>query len=345
MPSKPVPHTTLGENGPSVPVLGFGLMGLSYTTYGAVPGDEERFAILDRAYELGSTFWDSSDLYGDSEELVGKWFKRTGKRSEIFLASKFGFVKGSKTLEVNSSAEFCKNACAESLRILDTEYIDLYYMHHANPETPIEETMRALAELQAEGKIKHIGLSAVSSATLRRAVKIARVACVQVEYSPFVLDAENANGTNLLDTCRELGVALVAATPLGRGIFTSAFAEGTNTSDDKDVRPKFMPRFQGENLEENVKLVGKFKALADKKGCTLAQLSLVWLMKQGSDVIPIPGTKKMKYLEENWASLDVHLTDEDEKEVRNFMATTQIAGHYMPEKFVHYMYRDTREEA
>jgi aryl-alcohol dehydrogenase-like predicted oxidoreductase len=325
--------------------MGFGLMGLSYTTYGSVPSDEERFAILDRAYELGSTFWDSADLYGDSEELVGRWFKRTGKRSEIFLASKFGFVKGSKTLELDSSAEYCKKACAESLRILDIDYIDLYYLHHANPETPIEETMRALAELQAEGKIKHIGLSAVSSTTLRRAVKIAPVACVQVEYSPFVLDAENDNGTNLLATCRELGVTLVAATPLGRGIFTSAFADGTNTTDEKDMRPKVMPRFQGENREANLKLLGQFKALAEKKGCTLAQLSLAWLMKQGSDVIPIPGTKKMKYLEENWAALDVNLTDEDEKEVRDFMATREIAGHYMPERFAHYMYRDTKEEA
>jgi aryl-alcohol dehydrogenase-like predicted oxidoreductase len=197
----------------------------------------------------------------------------------------------------------------------------------------------------SEGKIKHIGLSAVSSTTLRRAVKIAPVACVQVEYSPFVLDAENDNGTNLLATCRELGVTLVAATPLGRGIFTSAFADGTNTTDEKDMRPKVMPRFQGENREANLKLLGQFKALAEKKGCTLAQLSLAWLMKQGSDVIPIPGTKKMKYLEENWAALDVNLTDEDEKEVRDFMATREIAGHYMPERFAHYMYRDTKEEA
>lgn len=142
-------------------------------------------------------------------------------------------------------------------------------------------------------------------------------------------------------------MTLVAATPLGRGLFTSAFADGTTSvaTDDKDMRPKFMPRFKEENRAENVRVVGEFKALAERKGCTLAQLALAWLMKQGSDVVPIPGTKKMKYLEENWKSLDVELSDEDEMEVREFMAGTEIAGHYMPEKFMHYMYRDTKEEA
>ncbi|KAI5458526.1 NADP-dependent oxidoreductase domain-containing protein [Mariannaea sp. PMI_226] len=345
MASKHIPHTNLGKNGPSVPVLGLGAISLCHSTYGSIPNDEERFAFLDRAYELGCTFWDCADLYGDCEEFVGKWFKRTGKRNEIFLASKFGFIKGSKTFEVDSSGEYCKKACEESLKAFDVDCIDLYYMHHANPETPIEETMRALKELQDEGKIKHIGLSAISSATLRRAVKIAPVACVQAEYSPFVLDVEGPKGTHLLETCRELGVTLVCATPLGRGMLTSTFASGEAVGDEKDLRPRVMPRFSDENRETNVKIMSQFKALAEKKGCTITQLALAWLMKQGNDVIPIPGTKRIKYLEENWASLDVHLTDEDDKELRQFMESTQIAGHYMPDQFSHYSYRDTKEEA
>ncbi|MCJ1304107.1 hypothetical protein MMC08_006919 [Hypocenomyce scalaris] len=345
MPSKPVPLHKLGKNGPSVSALGFGLMGLSYDTYGSFPSDEERFAILDRAYELGARFWDSSDLYGDSEELLGKWFKRTGKRDEIFLSSKFGFVKGSKSYEVDSSGEYCKKACAESLRILGIDSIDLYYMHHANPETPIEETMRALAELKAEGKIKHIGLSAISSATLRRSFKITPVAAVQVEYSPFVLDIESPAGTDLLATCRELGATVVAAMPLGRGMLTSTFARGEAVGDSKDNRPRVMPRFMEANRDKNVKLVIQFKALADKKGCTTAQLAIAWLLKQGDDVIPIPGTKKLKYLEENWGALDVHLTDEDEAEIRHFVETAEIAGHNMPPQFESYTFRDTKEEA
>ncbi|KAM5345679.1 hypothetical protein ACJ41O_011540 [Fusarium nematophilum] len=345
MPSKPVKQVQLGKDGPSVSALGFGLMGLSYETYGSVPSDEERFKILDRAYELGCTFWDSADLYGDSEELLNKWFKRTGKRDEIFLATKFGFVKGSKRLEVDSSGEYAKRACAESLRLLGVDSIDLYYMHHANPETPIEETMRALAELQAEGKIKHIGLSAISSATLRRAIKIAPVAAVQIGYSPFELDVEGPEGTDLLATCRELGIASVAAMPLGRGILTSTFAKGEDLGDEKDMRTKVMPRFLGESRENNVRVVNQFKALADRKGCTTAQLALAWLLKQGDDIIPIPGTKKLKYLEENWGALDVELTDGEEEEIRRFARGAGMAGATLPEAFKDYNFRDTKEEA
>ncbi|KAF2714101.1 Aldo/keto reductase [Pleomassaria siparia CBS 279.74] len=344
MPSKSVPLVELGRGGPKVPHLGYGLMGLGYETYGSVPSDEERFKILDRAHELGATFWDSADLYGDCEELVGKWFKRTGNREDIFFATKFGFV-GGNSFSIDSSAEHCKKAIAESLRKLDIEYIDLYYMHHANPETPIEETMRALAELKAEGKIKHIGLSAVSSATLRRAVKIAPVAAVQMDYSPFLLEVEGPKGTDILATCRELGVAVVAAMPLGRGILTTTFASGEAMGDERDVRVKALPRFSVANRDHNMKIVNQFKALADKKGCTVPQLAIAWILKQGKDIIPIPGTKKLKYLEENWASLDVGLTDEEEAEVRNFCENVDIAGGPLPEAFKDHNYRDTVEEA
>ncbi|KAI1506625.1 putative aldo-keto reductase [Biscogniauxia marginata] len=345
MPTKNIPYYPLGKNGPRVPALGFGLMDLSYRTYGSVPGEEELLAVLDRAFELGSIFWDTSDLYGDNEELVGKWFKRTGKRDQIFLATKFGYIKGSKTLETDSSAAYCKKACERSLQALGIESIDLYYLHNANPETPIEETMRAMAELQAEGKIKHIGLSTVSSATLRRAVKIAPVAAVQVEYSPFTRDIEGPAGTDLLATCRELGVAVVVSSPLGRGLLTPTFSKGEDLSDSTDMRPKIMPRFQEANRDENVKIISQFKTLAEKKGCTLPQLALAWLLKQGNDIFPIPGTKSIKHLEDNWGALDVSPTDEEEAEIRAFAAGSELAGGFIPASMRHIAFRDTKEES
>ncbi|KAH8649725.1 NADP-dependent oxidoreductase domain-containing protein [Tricladium varicosporioides] len=332
--AKQIPLRKLGKNGPEVPALGLGLLGMS-VAYGTVPSDEERFKILDRALELGCTFWDSADLYGDSEALLNKWFKRTGKRNEIFLATKFGFVKGKSINEIDSSAAYCKKACEESLKTLGTDYIDLYYLHHANPETPIEETMRALAELKSEGKIKYIALSEVSSATLRRACKIAPVAAVQLEYSPFVLNVEGLASTdNLLATCRELGVALVCYAPLGRGLLTSTFTSTKEApKDEKDLRPTFFPRLKGENRDANAKVVNQFKTLADKKGCSISQLAIAWLLKQGEDIIPIPGTKKIKYLEENWESLDVHLTDVEEIEIRKFVESAELVGGRLPPTF------------
>ncbi|KAI5928126.1 putative aldo-keto reductase [Camillea tinctor] len=344
MPATNIPHYPLGKNGPSVPALGFGLMDLSHKAYGSVPGEEELLSVLDRAFELGSTFWDTSDLYGDNETLVGNWFKRTGKRDQIFLATKFGYVKGTKTLETNSSFAYTKTACEESLKALGIETIDLYYLHNANPETPIEETMRAMAELQAAGKIKHIGLSTVSSATLRRAVKIAPVAAVQTEYSPFTRDIEGPEGTDLLATCRELGIAVVVSSPLGRGLLTSTFSNGEELSDSTDMRPKIMPRFQEANRDQNVKIISQFRALADKKGCTLPQLALAWLLKQGHDIFPIPGTKSIKHLEDNWGALNVSLTDEEEVEIRTFAAGSELAGEFIPAAMRHFAFRDTKEE-
>lgn len=333
----------LGKDGPLVPAIGFGLMGLSSHSYGPPPEDADRFAILDRAWELGARFWDSSDLYGDNEEFVGKWFQRTGKRDDIFLATKFGFVKGGKAYEVDSSAEYCKKACAESLRVLGVEHIDLYWLHNANPKTPIEETMRAMVELQKEGKIKYIGLSGVSSTTLRRACKVAPVSAIQADYTVFSREIEGPAGSDLLSTCRELGVSIVAATPLGRGILTNTFESGKTEYSDTDNRPQYMPRFQGENLNANIDLVKRFKSFAEKKGCTIAQLALAWLLKQGEDIIPIPGTKKMKYLEENWGALEVELSDEEEREIREFGESTGFSGLSAPPQFLAYLYRDTVE--
>ncbi|CRG84802.1 hypothetical protein PISL3812_01997 [Talaromyces islandicus] len=335
----------LGKNGPLVPSLGFGLMGMSSNHYGAYPGDEERFALLDRAVEIGATFWDTSDLYGDNEELLGKWFRRTGKRDQIFLATKFGFVDHSNPRLTDSSAAYCKKACAKSLEKLGVDKIDLYYLHNANPETPIEETMRALVELQKEGKIKHIGLSMISSTTLRRACKIGTVAAVQTEYSVFSREIEGSAGTDLLATCRELGVAVVVATPLGRGLITDAFGKGEAiTPGGPDIRQAALPRFSVENTPTNTATVNQFKVFADKKGCTVAQLALAWLLKQGEDIFPIPGTKRIKYLEENWAAQDVLLSDADEAEIDDFLKSATIAGSTVPPQFASYIFKDTKEE-
>ncbi|KAK5658167.1 hypothetical protein OQA88_2140 [Cercophora sp. LCS_1] len=307
--SHAIPLRQLGRSGPAVPALGLGLMGLS--------------------------FWDSADLYGDSEELLGKWFERTGKRTDIFLATKFGYIKGTKTFEVHSSAAYCKKACDESLKALGVDSIDLYYIHQVNPNVPIEETMRAVAELQALGKIKHIGLSNVSSSTLRRAVKIAPVAAVQTDYSVFVRDIEGPSGTNLLSACRELGVALVAAMPLSRG------ASGNIGS---DMRAHALPRFGDENREKNAEIVARFEELAREKGCTAAQLAIAWLVKQGEDIFPIPGTKKVRFLEENCEAVGIGLTDEEEREVRGFVEGVEVQGGTVPDAMRGHLYSETVEE-
>ena len=199
-----------------------------------------------------------------------------------------------------------------------------------------------LTEFSSQGKIRNIGLSNVTSNTLRRAYKISPIAAVQSQYSPFDLDIESAKDTNLLATCRELGIAVVCFAPLGRGLLTTKFGSGEYGTDNGDLRPVSLPRFKEENRAANMKLVNQFKELADKKECTTAQLSLAWLLKQGEDIIPIPGTKTIKYLEENWGALNVHLTDEDELEIRNFVESAEVAGGSAPEGITHLL--DTKEE-
>ncbi|KAL4929038.1 putative aldo-keto reductase (AKR13) [Aspergillus undulatus] len=341
MSASQVPPRLLGKGGPRVPALGFGLMELSYQTYGTTPSEEQQFAILDRALELGATFWDTSDLYSDSEKLLEKWFQRTGKRDQIFLASKFGFVNG---LENDSSSEYCKKACRESLKSLGVDSIDLYYLYMANPKTPIGQTIRALVELKDEGKIKHIGLSMVSFTTLRRVYRIAPIAAVQTEYSVVSRLIEGPAGTDLLETCRQLGVAVVVATPLGRGLLTSTFSQGNEIEDERDMRVKVMPRFLPENREQNVKAVVQFRKLAEKKGCSVSQLALAWLLKQGDGIIPMPGTKRLKYLEENWKALGMSLTDEENADIVALSDAINIAGDVVPEHFKGHVFRDTKDE-
>ncbi|KAI1858539.1 uncharacterized protein JN550_012586 [Neoarthrinium moseri] len=326
-----------GKDGPHIPALGLGLMGMSMM-YGHPGNDEERFQVLDRAIQLGATHWDSSD-----EILLGKWFARTGKRSQVFLATKFGFVKSVPDLsQIDSSYGYTKRACNESLRLLNTHYIDLYYMHRADPKTPIEQTMKALIELKAEGKIRYIGLSEVSSATLRRACKVGQVHAVQVEYSLFERDIEGSKGTNLIQTARELGLAIVAYSPLGRGQLTGSLNRKESIQNHGDWRSA-LPRFSGDNFDSNLQLVERLQAIAGSKGITSSQLALSWLLKQGHDIFPIPGTKRIKYLEENWKSLNVKLTDEEENLIRASVQADEVVGARTIESALSQCYVDTLE--
>jgi len=332
-----LPTRKLGKNGPEVTALGFGLMGLS-AFYGAPESDEARFKVLDRALELGETFWDSADVYGDSEDLVGKWFKKTGKRNEIFLATKFASIRTPEGgRRVDSSPEYVKVACEKSLKRLGVETIDLYYCHRVDKVTPIEKTVEALVQLKNEGKIKYLGLSEITSDTLRRACKVHHIDAVQIEYSPFAIDIEQPQ-IHLLETCRELGVATIAYSPLGRGFVTGAY-KSPDDFEEGDFR-KIAPRFSKENFPKNLRLVDGLVNLAKNKGCTPGQLTLAWLLAQGDDIIPIPGTKKIKYLEENLGALNVKLTSEEEKEIRQLVENAEVHGGRYPELMASYLFAD-----
>jgi len=328
----------LGRGGPQVVQIGFGLMGLS-AFYGRAESDEQRFRVLDRAYELGETFFDSADIYGDSEDLVGKWFKRTGLRDKIFLATKFANrYNPDGSVTVDSSPEYVKEACAKSLKRLGIDCIDLYYCHRVDKKTPIEKTVQAMAELKAEGKIKYLGLSEVSSETLRRACKVHHISAVQVEYSPFSLDIETPQ-IDILRTARELGVAIVAYSPLGRGFLTGAYSSPDDFGEG-DFR-KLLPRFSAENFAKNLKLVESLTRIAESKGCTPGQLTLAWLLAQGDDILPIPGTTKVKNLEENWGALQVSLSPEEERTIRAEVEKAEVAGPRYPQGMFGNLYADT----
>ncbi|TGO80878.1 hypothetical protein BPOR_1586g00020 [Botrytis porri] len=269
-----LPTRKLGKNGPQVPALGFGLMGLSLA-YGKAEPDEARFKVLDRAFELGENFWDSSDVYGDSEELVGRWFaKNPDKRKDVFLATKFAFMHlGDKPGPmIDSSPNYVKEACNKSLKRLGVDTIDLYYCHRVDGKTPIELTVQAMAELKKEGKINYLGLSEISSETLRRANKVAHIDAVQIEYSPFSTDIERPE-IDLLRTCRELGVAIVTYSPLGRGMLSDAYKSPADF-EEGDFR-SYAPHFSPENFKQNLKLVKGMEALAKTKNTTPGQLTLV----------------------------------------------------------------------
>ncbi|KAH6650757.1 putative aldo-keto reductase [Chaetomium tenue] len=329
----------LGRNGPYIPALGLGLMGLS-SFYGSPPPDEERFAFLDRAYELGCTHWDSAALYGDSEELLGKWFQRTGKRDEIFLATKFGNkVSSDGGREICNDPEYIRQSVAESLERLHTDYIDLLYCHRFSGETPVEEIVATMKEFVDAGKVRYLGLSECGADTLARACTIHPITAYQIEYSPFSMDIEDP-ATNLLTTCRRLGIATVAYSPLGRGMLTGRYASPSDFA-PSDFR-RSIPRFAPENFERNLALVRVLEGLAARKGCTSGQLVLAWMMRQGGEtVFPIPGTKRVGFLEENWGAWRVRLTEEEDAVVRAAIERAEVHGQRVAEQLMGGLVRDT----
>lgn len=290
-------------------------MSFAYTSFGGYD-DKASADVLTRAADLGITFWDTSDIYGPhtNERLLGKWFKDTGRRKEIFLASKFGNLRdkdGKPT--VRGDKEWVRQACKESLERLGIDQIDLYYQHRVDPKVPIEETIEAMVELKNEGKIRYLGLSECSARTLRRAHKVHPIAAAQMEFSPFALEIES-DQTEFLKTARELGVKIVAYSPLGRGFLTNTI-KSRDDIDKTDNRFNH-PRFSEEHFKDNLKLVQTLAEIANKKGCTPGQLALAWVLAQGEDFIPIPGTKRVKYLEENATAVDIQLSKQEEADVR-----------------------------
>ncbi|EMR69480.1 putative aldo-keto reductase yakc protein [Eutypa lata UCREL1] len=320
-----IPARQLGRDGPKIPAVGFGLMGLSIG-YGAVDSDEERLKVLDRAWELGCTNWDTADAYGDNEDIIGKWFKlHPERRADIFLATKFGLKQNAEGgIGVDSSPEYCRQSVERSLKRLGVQQIDLYYIHRADPTIPIEKPVEVLKEFVRDGKIKYLGLSEVSSSTLRRAHAIHPIHAVQVEYNPWTLDIEGPSGTYLLDTCKELGVSVFAYSPLGRGIMTGRFRSAADFEAD-DSR-KLLARFQGENFQKNLELVDKFSEVAKRKGCSPSQLVLAWLVAQSNNVFVIPGTKKIPYLEQNFSASEVVISKDEEKELRKLVSEAGVSG-------------------
>ncbi|KAI1099411.1 Aldo/keto reductase [Jackrogersella minutella] len=333
-----IPSRQLGKNGPLVPRIGLGTMGLAMS-YGKAKPDEQRLELLDRAYKIKETFWDTSDFYGDAEDIIGKWFAKTGKRSEIFLATKFGgILEDNGDFSFRGDAAYVSEACERSLKRLGTDYIDLWYPHRLDGSTPIEHIVAEMVKMKDRGKIRHIGLSEVSAATLRRAHAVHPIAAVQVEYSPFTTDIEDAP-TALLAACRELGVAIVAYSPLSRGLLGGQIKSAAGF-EPGDVRRHY-PRFSAENLPRNMQLVGELERMAGAKGCTAAQLTLAWLLAQGDDIFPIPGTTKPATLEENCGAASVSLTPEEVAKIRSLADSAACRGDRYPPSHALALFADT----
>lgn len=304
----------------SVSAVGLGCMGMSQSYGEADPAESER--TLHRALDIGVNFLDTANAYGvgHNEELIGRVLGQ--RRSEIVLATKFGIsISDDGKRSVDGHPDQVEERCDESLRRLQTDVIDLYYLHRLDPEVPIEDTVGAMAKLVAAGKVRYLGLSEISAATLRRAHAVHPITAVQSEYSLWTRDPE----PYVLPACRELGVGFVPFSPLGRAILTGAITNAQAITGKRDMRSS-MPRFQGDNLTNNLSLVEQFAAIATSKGCTRGQLALAWLLAQGEDIAPIPGTKRVTYLEENAAAAEIELNSDEIGPIDGLFAPDKIAG-------------------
>ncbi len=316
----------LGTDGPTVSAIGLGCMGMS-EFYGP-RDDNESISAIHEAVQLGINFIDTADMYGPftNEELVGRAIK--DRRGQVVLATKFGIVRDEKDHSlrgVNGRPEYVRSACEASLRRLQVDTIDLYYLHRVDPRTPIEETVGAMADLVREGKVRYLGLSEAGPRTLRRAQAVHPITALQSEYSLWTRDPED----QILPVCRELGIGFVAYSPLGRGFLTGKIKRFEDFAQDDYRRQS--PRFQGENFQRNLDLVQLVGALAGKKGVTASQLALAWLLAQGRDIVPIPGTKHPHYVRENAGALDVGLTEDDLRAIVAIAPKGIAAGERYPE--------------
>ncbi|OAA52125.1 Aldo/keto reductase [Cordyceps fumosorosea ARSEF 2679] len=335
-----LPTRQLGRDGPPVTSIGLGLMSFSGWYAQGATSAAAAHALLDRAHALGERFWDTADVYAGSEALVGGWFRQNPeKRGDVFLATKFALrhtAEGERV--VDTSPEYVKKACEKSLETLGVDVIDLYYVHRVDEKTPIEHTIKAMAELKAEGKIRYLGLSECSAATIRRAHAVHPITAYQVEYSPLFLDIESPR-TSILSTCRELGIAVVAYSPVARGLLTGAVKSHADLLSAGDFRAA-VPKFSADNFPRITALVGRIEEIGARHGATPAQVCLAWVAAQGEDVISIPGTSKVRYLEENVKALEVQLSEEEVAELRKYAEATELPGDRYPAAFGS-MFRDS----